>query len=119
MEVSMYRGTCGTRCCSLLLLSDVVVLPCRVAANAAENEMDAHALALSVAPCLAWLPAPHHERRRVSPKRMIGTLPTLGFLVHDTISCGPFCSTSSHALGAYAVRSAPEFPPTPLAHVLY
>ncbi|BDA48237.1 probable rho GTPase-activating protein 12 [Coccomyxa sp. Obi] len=36
----------------------------RVAANAAENEMDAHALALSVAPCLAWHPPPHHERRK-------------------------------------------------------
>ena len=49
-------------------LGSKLLLPCRVAANAAENEMDAHALAMSVAPCLAWLPPPHHERRRVSAK---------------------------------------------------
>ena len=37
----------------------------RVASNAAENEMDAHALALSLAPCIAWHPPPQSERRRV------------------------------------------------------
>lgn len=39
---------------------------CRVASNAAENEMDAHALALSLAPCVAWHAPPQSERRRVS-----------------------------------------------------
>ena len=38
----------------------------RVASNAAENEMDAHALALSLAPCVAWHAPPQSERRRVS-----------------------------------------------------
>ena len=38
---------------------------CRVAGNAAENEMDANALALSLAPCIAWHPPPQSERRRV------------------------------------------------------
>jgi hypothetical protein len=36
-----------------------------VAGNAAENEMDARALALCVAPCLAWHAPPASERRRV------------------------------------------------------
>ena len=42
---------------------------CRVASNAAENEMDAHALALSLAPCVAWHAPPQSERRRVSHPR--------------------------------------------------
>lgn len=39
----------------------------RVASNAAENEMDAHALGLSLAHCVAWHPPPQSERRRVRP----------------------------------------------------
>ncbi len=49
-----------------------IVAVYRVAGNAAENEMDAHALALSLAHCIAWHPPPHHERRRVSPNKQVG-----------------------------------------------
>ena len=44
--------------------------------------MDAHALALSLAPCVAWHAPPQSERRRVSH---FSTLETYG-AVHGTVA---------------------------------
>ena len=39
----------------------------RVAENCAANGMDARAIAVSVAPCLAWNPPPAKDAKRVNP----------------------------------------------------
>ena len=59
----------------------------RVAGNAAENEMDARALALSVAPCLAWHAPPGSDRRRVRTRSGHSSQSASGDIHHNVHAC--------------------------------
>ena len=57
----------------------------RVAENSTANGMDAMAIAVAVAPCLAWNPPAGKEARKVRPKELI--------------ECGPQVTTQRKSMG--------------------